>query len=94
MMVFQDRWLSLPDISRWVLGEGVVGAGQNLDDGSRIISLKHIHCCRVDRLLEAQLNIILAVEAFWDAAERLGSTGTVFPPRPVRSAYSRLGEVS
>lgn len=90
---FLDRWLSLPDISGWVLGEGVVRAGQNLDDGSRVISLKHVHCCRVDRLLETQFNIILAVEAFGGAAKRWRSTGTLFPPRPISSEYSRLSEV-
>lgn len=93
MIVFKGWWLSLPDISRWILGEGVVRAGQNLDDGSRVICLKHIHSCRVDRLLEAQLNIILAVEAFRGTAERWWSAGTLFPPCPVSSEHSRLSEV-
>lgn len=68
-------------------------AGQNLDNGSRVVSLKHFHCSRVDRLLEAQFDIILAVEAFRSASERRGRAGTLFPPRPVSSEKSRLSEV-
>lgn len=87
------RLWTVPDISRWILGEGVVRTGQNLDNSSRVICLKHIHPCRVNRLLKAQLNIILAVEALGGAGERWRGAGTLFPPRPIRSEQSRLGEV-
>lgn len=68
-------------------------AGQNLDNGSRVICLKHIHSCRVNRLLEAQLNVILAVESFRGAAERWRSTCTLFPPCPIGSEQSCLCEI-
>lgn len=84
----------LPDISWGVLRKGVVRAGQNLDDGSRVVSLEHLHRCGVHRLLETQLDVVLAVKSFRGASERWRCAGTLFPPRPIGSEYSRLGEVS
>ena len=59
----------LPDIGRSVLGERIQVAGLDLHDGARVVGLQHLHGHGVHRLLEGQLDVVLAVKAAGRASE-------------------------